>query len=77
MLIDEFNYFIEHQDELVRQNQGKVIVIKDNKVIGVFESAFQAFMTIKETHPVGSFLIQNCDPGSEAYTTTISSTVVA
>ena len=64
----EFQYYKDHQDELVEKYNGKVIVIKDCKVIGTFESEIEAVVeTIKE-HELGTFLVQKCEPGNENYT---------
>ena len=73
MLHDELQYFINHQDELLRQYQGKVLVIKNQHVIGVYDDMLEAYLTTAKEHEVGTFLIQECQPGEEAYTVTVSS----
>lgn len=65
-------YFIEHQDELVRLYNGKVLVIKELEVVGVYDTALQAYLEAKRLHPLGTFMIQPCQPGPEAYTVTIT-----
>lgn len=72
----EFEYYLEHQDELVEKYNGKFIVIKDCNVIGVFESELEAVEETAKQHELGSFLVQKCEPGSEAYTQTYHSRVV-
>ena len=42
MLEKEFEYYVEHQDELVRKYNGKILVIKNKKVIGVFDNEIEA-----------------------------------
>jgi len=64
----EFRYYLEHQDELVGQYRGKFIVIKDQKVIGVFEAELAAVQETAKDHPLGSFLVQQCEPGQESHT---------
>lgn len=71
----EFKYYLEHQDELVKRYNGKFIVIKDRKVIGVFDSELEAITKTTETHELGTFLVQKCEPGSESYTQTYHSRV--
>ena len=66
-LENEFKYFIEHQDELVKQYNGKFIVIKDLKVIGAYDSELEAIQKTAEKHELGTFLVQKCEPGSESY----------
>jgi len=66
-LENEFKYFIEHQDELVKQYNGKFIVIKDLKVIGAYDSELEAIQKTAEKHELGTFLVQKCESGSESY----------
>lgn len=75
-LAKEFRYFIEHQDELVAQYLGKVIVIKDCQVIGVYTSEIEAVNETKKLFTVGTFLVQTCKPGKESYTQTFHSRVI-
>ena len=63
----EFKYYIEHQDELVRQYNGKYIVLKNLIVIGVYDSELEAVQKTAEEHELGTFLVQKCEPGSESY----------
>lgn len=69
-LKQEFEYYLAHQAQLVKQYNGKVIVIKDNAVIGDYDSEFQALEETIKTHELGTFLIQICTPGPESYTQT-------
>jgi hypothetical protein len=64
----EFDYFLENQDELVRKYRGKFVVIKDQKVLGAYDSEFEAIQQTAKTHEVGTFLVQPAEPGSESYT---------
>jgi hypothetical protein len=75
MLKKEFEYFLEHQDELVEKYDGKFIVISQQRVIGVYDTDEQALFETKKTHALGSFLIQKCISGKEAYTQTFHSRV--
>jgi hypothetical protein len=64
----EFDYFIGHQDELVRAYRGRVVAIKNECVIGVYDSELEAVEETAKTHELGTFLVQKCEPGIEAYT---------
>jgi hypothetical protein len=75
LLVKEFNYYLRHQAELVKKYKGKVIVIKNCEVIGVYDSEKDAFLETSKKHKVGTFLIQKCIPGPEAYTQTYHSRV--
>jgi len=71
----EFNYYLEHQEELVKKYNGKFIVIKDCNVIGAYDSELEAVEKTAEEHELGTFLVQKCEPGSESYTQTYHSRV--
>ena len=75
ILEKEFKYYLEHQDEFVEKYQGKFVVIKDSKVIGVFENELEAVEKTAENHELGTFLVQKCEPGIENYTQTYRSRV--
>ena len=65
-------YFIKHQDELVARHRGKYLVIVDDEVVDVHESALDAYLSAKDRFSVGSYMIQPCEPGPAAYTVTIA-----
>jgi len=72
MFDKELQFFIASQDELVRKHQGKVLVIKGQTVIGVYQDALEAYLEAQKEHELGTFMIQPCEPGPEAYTVTAS-----
>ncbi len=72
----EFEYYRQHQDELVAQYQGKFIVIADEKVIGAYDSEMEAYQSAQKERALGTFLIQRCLPGTEGYTQTFQSRVL-
>ena len=65
-LTDEFEYYLENQQALADEYEGKVIVIKNKKVIGVYKTKRDALIETEKTHKLGSFLVQLCsrDPNS-------------
>lgn len=74
MFEKELNFFIANQPELFRQYPQKVLVLKGEKVVGAYESVLEAYLKAQEKHELGTFMIQRCEPGVDAYTVTISST---
>lgn len=76
MLEKEFQYFIDHQDELVKQYCGKYLVIVGEEVVGAYDSHQEAFDNAVKEYEEGTFLIQHCTPGEAAYTQTFHSRVV-
>lgn len=75
-LRDEFQYFIEHQEELVKKYLKKYVVIKDQQVIEVYDSELEAYFASKEKYGLGKFIIQQCLPGIESYTQTFNSRAI-
>ena len=76
MLEKEFKYYIEHQAELLEKYNGRVIVIKGQEVIGDYDSEAEAYTQSLIAHELGTFLIQVCLPGTDAFTHTFHSRVV-
>jgi hypothetical protein len=72
MFETELNYFIEHQSELVKKHKGKVLAIKGEQVVGVFDTPLDAYLKIEENHELGKIMIQPCENGVGAYTATVS-----
>jgi hypothetical protein len=72
VLHDELQYFIDHQEELLKRYSGKVLVIKGQKVVGAYDTQLEAYIRAQQDHELGTFLIQPCRPGPEAYTVTLS-----
>ena len=71
----QLQYYLDNQDELVKQYNGRVLVIKENKVLGDFDSEIDAITKISKTHKIGTFLVQKCTPGKDEYTHTFHSRV--
>jgi len=74
-LEQEFKFFLENQDALVREHKGKFVVIKDRVVIGVFDDEIEAIKTTSQKHIMGTFLVQKCEPGDAGYTQNFHSRV--
>ena len=69
----ELNYFIANQEELVAKYGGKTLVLRGESVEGAYDSALEAYRSAQKRFPVGTFMIQPCEPGPSAYSVTISS----
>jgi hypothetical protein len=76
-LESEFQWYLENQKQLVPKYNGRILVIKDNAVIGVYDDELTALAEASKSHTPGTFLLQRCTPGEEAYTTTFHSRVRA
>jgi len=75
MLKQEFDYFLQHKDEFVKTYNGKFIVIKNQKLIGVYDTMIDAVQQTSKTEAMGTFLVQKCEPGDASYTQTFHSRV--
>jgi hypothetical protein len=76
MLEKEQEYFIKSQDDLVKNHLGEFVVIKSGKILGFYKTKEDAFTAAIQNHAIGTFLIRQCVPGSEAYTQTFHSRVI-
>ena len=76
MLEKEFKYYLDNQGKLVKQYNGKFIVIKNKTVIGAYDTEMDAYNETLKEHKLGTFLIQRCLPGEESHTATFHSRVV-
>ena len=74
-LKQEFEYYLEHQKEMVEQYDGKFIVIKDKTVIGVYDQELEAIKETTKEHELGTFLVQKIEAGTDAHTQTFHSRV--
>ena len=73
MFDKELKFFIKNQSKLVQQYAGKVLVLRGASVVDVYDDALSAYLESKKNFEPGSFMIQPCAPGVDAYTVSISS----
>ena len=71
MLEREFKFYVEHQDELVKQYRDKYLVIVGEEVIAAYDDITIAYLESKKRYKPGTFMIQLCQPGVENYTVTL------
>ena len=71
----EFRFYLDNQKDLVAKYNGKYIVIKDAKVIGVYDDELKAVTETQKAHELGTFLVQKVTPGQNAYSQTYHSRV--
>ena len=69
-LQNEFQWYLDHQNELVKQYNGKYLVISGGLVIYSSENKEAAYQKGIEKAGAGKFILQLCTPGTEAYTRT-------
>ena len=72
----EYAYYLDHRTALLEKYAGKVLAIKGQDVIGVFDSELDALQATSQSHEKGTFLIQVCDPSEKSHTQTYHSRVI-
>jgi len=72
MFDTELQFFIANQEDLVRRYRGTVLVIRDKEVVGAFPTAMEAYQAAQKQFPPGTYMLQPCEPGPDAYTVTVS-----
>ena len=74
-LMKEFDFYRAHQDDMVAKYDGKVVAIKNCKVLGAYDTYLDALKSTSEQHEVGTFLLQKVSEGDADYTATFHSRV--
>lgn len=72
MFDTEMEYFLDHQEELVEKYGGRILVLRGTSVQGDFPSLLEAYLFAKERFDAGTYMIQPCVPGRDAYTVSVS-----
>lgn len=75
MLADEYKFFLDNKSELEKLYADKILVIKDKKVVGVYDDEMDAYLDSLEKYEPGTYLIQKCEIGDEGLTLTFHSRV--
>ena len=74
-LRDEFQYYLDHQEDFASKYDGMIIVLKGHKVIGSYRTQLEALSEAKKSHALGTFLVQQVSRGSSATSHTFHSRV--
>jgi hypothetical protein len=72
----EFKYFIDNKEHLVNKYNNKYIVIKNEKVIGVYDSDIEAIEKTAKHEKLGTFLVQKCTLNTKNFTQSYYSRVI-
>jgi len=77
MLDKEFKYYLTHQDELLKKYNNRVLVIVGEEVVDNYDSFEDAlYQSLAKKYELGTFLIQECTEGEDAYTETFHSRAI-
>ena len=69
---EDFKWFIENYNDLFKKYGHRYIAIKDKTVLGVYDNVVEAIDTTAEKYELGTFIVQECNGDSSAYTTSIT-----
>ena len=69
----DFNWFLNHYDELYETYGHKFLVIKNKTILGAYDSVREAVDNTDEE--LGTFIVQECNGDPSAYTSCISSLI--
>lgn len=72
MFDEELAYFIAHQAELVSQHRGQILILQGPRVVDVRPTLLEAYVEASRRFKPGTFMLQRCEAGPEAYTVTLS-----
>jgi hypothetical protein len=66
--MNDFHWYLDHQEELVKRYNGRVLAIRNCEVIGDYSNEDEALGETLKRLKMGQFIIQFCSPGPDAYT---------
>jgi len=67
-LQEEFDYYLAHQDELVRLYNGRFVVLKGHEVLGAYDERLEAISETAKHHELGTFMVHLVSPGEDGHT---------
>lgn len=69
----DFEWFKNNMPSLFAEYGEKYLAIKDQCVLGAYDTYSEGVNATKKTETIGSFIIQRCGADASAYTNYISS----
>ena len=71
----EFKYFLQHKEDIKVNYMGKFIVIKDESILGAYDTQKDAIVDSLKTNELGTFLVQQVSNDDNIYTQNFHSRV--
>lgn len=69
----DFDFFINNYQEIYNKYGHKFIAIKNQTILGSYDTELDAINNIGKQYPLGSFIVQECNGDESGYTNYISS----
>ena len=76
LLKKEFDFYVKNHDELIKKYLNKFIVIKEQKIVGSYETLEEAVSEATKKYELGTFIIQKCNKDLEESTQVFHSRVI-
>lgn len=73
MRLDDYNWFVDHYDELYQKYGPSFLAIKDRHVFGVYPSFGEGVRAASKIEKPGTFILQECNGSEDAYVVRIAS----
>lgn len=70
-LKENLDWYIANQRDLASKHNGKILLIVDQKLVAVFDSLQDAYLTALKSYTPGTFTLQPCSPDPDSYTLTL------
>lgn len=62
----ELEFYLDNKEDLIRKHKGKVLVIKDARIVGVYDTVSEAYDFGVKNYGLGNFAIQQVSEDSES-----------
>jgi transcriptional regulator with XRE-family HTH domain len=72
----DFDYYIANLDKLVNIYKNKYIVIKDQAVVGAYDTQLDAYFDATKNFEPRTYIIMYCIPGESSYSQTFNSPAI-
>lgn len=69
----DYTWFLTNYSELFSKYGSSYLAIKNENVIGIYNSYAEGVKETLKTEQIGTFIVQKCDGSETAYTNYISS----
>lgn len=69
----DFQFFLDNYNDFYKKYGHKFIAIRNKEVLGTFDSDLEAIQSLQDVHPIGTFIVQECNGNESGYTNHISS----
>ena len=72
----DFDFFINSYKDLYKKYGHKFLAIKNEKILGAYDSVPDAITQLSNEYEIGTYIIQECTSDDSAYRTTIMRLII-